>query len=68
MHVLRRAYRSLFFVDGKLSDRVDAVAREFAGDPLVDKVIAFIRAGTKRPLMRPRPKHGAEDTDDGNAV
>jgi len=68
MHVLRRAYRSLFFVDGKLSDRVDAVAREFAGDPLVDKVTAFIRAGTKRPLMRPRPKHGAEDTDDGNAV
>jgi len=54
MHRLRRAYRSLFFVAGRLAERVDAVEREFAGDPLVGKVIAFIRAGGKRPLMRPR--------------
>ena len=28
--------------------------KEFADDPLVGKIIAFIRAGGKRPLMRPR--------------
>jgi UDP-N-acetylglucosamine acyltransferase len=65
MHRLRRAYRSLFFVEGRLPDRIDAVEREFAGDPLVDKIIAFVRAGEKRPLMRPRVGRGADaSTDD----
>jgi UDP-N-acetylglucosamine acyltransferase len=64
MHRLRRAYRGIFFAKGKLADCVDAVAREFAGDPLVDKVIAFIRAGHKRPLMRPRAERAADDHDD----
>src|SRR5271155_5447114 len=54
VHRLRRAYRAIFFAGGRLADCVDAVAREFAGDPLVEKVIGFIRAGGKRPLMRPR--------------
>ena len=61
MHRLRRAYRSLFFVEGRLSDRVEALAREFADDPLVGKIVAFIRAGSKRPLMRPRAKRNADD-------
>jgi UDP-N-acetylglucosamine acyltransferase len=71
MHRLRDAYQALFFVEGRIADRVDAVEREFAGDPLVDKVIAFIRAGGKRPLMRPRAGRwndtrggGAGDGDD----
>jgi UDP-N-acetylglucosamine acyltransferase len=68
MHRLRDAYRSLFFVEGRIGDRVDAVEREFAGDPLVGKVVAFIRAGGKRPLMRPRAgrwndtRGGGDDT------
>jgi UDP-N-acetylglucosamine acyltransferase len=64
MHQIRRAYRSLFFVEGRIADRIDAVEREFAGDPMVDKMIAFIRAGGKRPLMRPRAKHGADAPPD----
>ena len=60
MHRLRRAYRSLFFVDGRLAERVEAVEREFAGDPLVGKIVAFIRAGGKRPLMRPRARGAAD--------
>jgi len=60
MHRLRRAYRSLFFVKGRLSDRVEALAHEFTDDPLVGKVIAFIRAGGKRPLMRPRAGRNAD--------
>jgi UDP-N-acetylglucosamine acyltransferase len=61
MHQLRRAYRSLFLVEGRLVERIEAVAREFAGDPLVEKIIAFIRAGGRRPLMRPRAKYSADE-------
>jgi hypothetical protein len=44
-----------------LVERIEAVAREFAGDPLVEKIIAFIRAGGRRPLMRPRAKYSADE-------
>src|SRR5580704_19673975 len=54
LRTLRRAYRSLFFAEGRIAERIDAVEREFSGDPLVGRIIAFIRAGGKRPLMRPR--------------
>jgi UDP-N-acetylglucosamine acyltransferase len=60
MHRLRRAYRLLFFTEGRLADRVEALAREFADDPWVDKIVAFVRAGGKRPLMRPRARRDAE--------
>jgi UDP-N-acetylglucosamine acyltransferase len=60
MHKIRSAYRSLFFVEGRIADRIDAVEREFAGDPLVDKIIAFVRADSKRPLMRPRARRSAD--------
>src|ERR1700689_1874312 len=60
MHRIRRAYRLLFFVEGRIADRVDAVAREFGDDPLVGKIVAFVRAGGKRPLMRPREKREAD--------
>ena len=67
MHRLRRAYRGLFFAEGRLADRIEAVAREFADDPLVGKIVSFIRAGGKRPLMRPRTKRAlAEDGDDAS--
>ena len=67
MHNLRVAYRSLFFVDGRLADRIEAVARDFADDPLVGKIVAFARAGGKRPLMRPRVRRGAEAGDGEDA-
>jgi hypothetical protein len=46
----------LFFTDGRLAERVETLAREFADDPLVGKIVAFVRAGGKRPLMRPRAR------------
>jgi UDP-N-acetylglucosamine acyltransferase len=46
------AYRQLFFGEGVLAERVNAVACGFPDDPLIKKIIAFIRAGGKRPLMR----------------
>ncbi len=64
MHRLRRAYRALFFVEGRITDRIDAIEREFADDPLVGKVIAFIRASGKRPLMRPRARRQIDEHGD----
>jgi UDP-N-acetylglucosamine acyltransferase len=52
IHRLRSAYRLLFFGDGHFAHRVDALAREYDGDPIVDKVIAFIRDRKSRPLMK----------------
>jgi UDP-N-acetylglucosamine acyltransferase len=63
MHRLRRAYRSLFFTEGRLAERVDVLAREFADDALVGKIVAFVRAGGKRPLMRPRARRDGDDSD-----
>ena len=47
--LLRRAYETLFFGPGEFRARVDQVGAENAAAPLVQQVIAFIRAG-KRPL------------------
>ena len=64
MHKVRNAYRALFFVEGRIAERVDAVEREFGDDPLVGKMIAFIRAGGKRPLMRPRTRRWNDGPDE----
>jgi UDP-N-acetylglucosamine acyltransferase len=60
---LRRIYRVLFLDSGLFADRFKAVARDFADDPLVGKIVAFIRATGKLPLMRPRRDGGEPDDD-----
>jgi UDP-N-acetylglucosamine acyltransferase len=65
LHRLRKAYRALFFGEGVFADRIDRVADAFAGDPMVQKIIAFVRAGGKRPLMKPPVTRQAED-DEGD--
>jgi UDP-N-acetylglucosamine acyltransferase len=52
IHGLRQAYRALFLVRGHFKERVEAVERGFANDPVVAKVIAFIKAGGSRPIMK----------------
>ncbi len=66
VHRMRRAYRTLFLGPGVFRDRLSAAAREFEQDPLIGKVIAFIRDGTARPLMHPLngPPGVAESTVD----
>lgn len=49
VHRVRSAYQALFFGEGEFRARVDQVAAEYAGDPLVAKIIEFIRTA-KRPL------------------
>lgn len=63
LHKLRRAYRILFFSNGAFADRIEEVAREFADDPMVAKIVAFIRAGGKRALMLPAMRGDERDDD-----
>ena len=49
IHQVRSAYQRLFFGEGEFRARLEAVATEYAGNPLVARIVAFIRAG-KRPL------------------
>jgi UDP-N-acetylglucosamine acyltransferase len=58
---LRQAYQALFFGPGRFRDRVEQVAGEFADNPLVARVIAFIRAGGTRPLSMATDRHGGSD-------
>jgi UDP-N-acetylglucosamine acyltransferase len=50
---LRGAYRELFMSGGVFRDRLTAVERDFADDPLVAKVITFVRGSGSRPLLMP---------------
>jgi UDP-N-acetylglucosamine acyltransferase len=52
MHRLRRAYRLLFLAEGHFADRLEAVAKEYESDPVVGKIVAFIRERGSRPLMK----------------
>jgi UDP-N-acetylglucosamine acyltransferase len=64
LQLLWQAYRKLFFDEGVFAERIDAVADQFAGDPLVEKIIAFIRVGGKRALMQ--PSAGRQPNDNGD--
>jgi UDP-N-acetylglucosamine acyltransferase len=64
---LRRAYRQLFFGKGTFADRIECVAEEFADEPRVGRMIAFIRESGKRPLMRPLIQNGGEEAEHDSA-
>lgn len=49
VHQLREAYRAIFFGAGTFRERVTRAETEYAGNPLIDKVLDFIR-GARRPL------------------
>jgi len=50
---LRAAYRLLFADEGTFQERLDDVARVFAGSREVNEIIDFIRADAERPLCQP---------------
>ncbi len=59
IHRLRSAYQALFLGEGVFRDRFAKVEQAFAGEPLVDNILAFIKAGNSRPLMHPALADGA---------
>ncbi|MCS6758262.1 MAG: acyl-ACP--UDP-N-acetylglucosamine O-acyltransferase [Candidatus Devosia euplotis] len=60
IHRLRAAYRQIFSNEGTLRERVEGAANLFKDDPLVQEVVAFIRAATDRPILMPRNSHSTE--------
>jgi UDP-N-acetylglucosamine acyltransferase len=58
---MREAYETLFFGEGQFRTRVEQAAGEYGDDPLVRKVIDFIKSG-KRPLtMAVKRNEAVED-------
>lgn len=57
---VRRAYGELFHGEGVFRDRLERIARNHSGDPLVGGIIEFIRAGGSRPLTM-----ATQSTQDG---
>lgn len=60
IHRVRAAYQALFFGKDDFRTRVDQVAEEYRSDPLVAKIIDFIRAG-KRPFTMAIKRGEADD-------
>lgn len=60
IHRLRRAYQALFFGAGTFRERLERVAASSGDDPIVGKVIAFIRSGT-RPLTMASRRAATEE-------
>jgi UDP-N-acetylglucosamine acyltransferase len=59
LHRMRAFYRRLFFGDGLFAARLDALAGEGADEPAIAEIVAFIRGGGDRPLMK--PAHDSKD-------
>lgn len=59
MHRLRAAYRLLFNGEGPFGARLERVSADYAGDPVVGKLVAFLHARGKRPLMQPARAGGS---------
>ncbi|RNJ49327.1 acyl-ACP--UDP-N-acetylglucosamine O-acyltransferase [Methylocystis hirsuta] len=54
---LRRAYRLLFAREARpLSERIDCLSRDFAGDADIAAIVEFLRAPSTRPLCAPRAR------------
>jgi len=54
VHRLRQAYAAMFFGSGTFRERLEAVDAASGDHPLVAKVIAFIRAGSRPMTMAVR--------------
>ena len=58
---VRAAYEMLFFGEGEFRGRVDRVAAEYGGSPLVTKIVDFIRTGKR--ALTPASKRGEAPED-----
>ena len=63
IRLLRRLYNQLFLAEGRFEDRFSSARKEFAGDPLADKILAFIAERGKRPLLTKTGRAAAGEAD-----
>jgi UDP-N-acetylglucosamine acyltransferase len=66
MRRLRRFQQELFAGTGNFRERLDGVATKYAGDPVVGKVVRFIKEGGSRSLVQPA-RDGDAEADSGPA-
>jgi UDP-N-acetylglucosamine acyltransferase len=57
IRAVRAAYRLLFFSEGILERRLEAVEASFGTEKAVAQIVAFIRAARDRPLCSPGSHH-----------
>ena len=63
LHQLRQGFRELFLGEGEFRDRRETVAAKYGADPLIGKIVDFLRAGGSRPPMMPPRIHRGERLD-----
>lgn len=63
IHRVRKAYLALFEGAGSFEQRVKSVEGEFASDPLVGKIVDFIKASGSRSIMKTASGGGGVDGD-----
>jgi len=64
IHRYRSAYQSLFFGEDEFRARLEHVAAEYSGDPLVTKMVDFIRAGRRKLTMAVKRGEAGEVPED----
>jgi UDP-N-acetylglucosamine acyltransferase len=64
IHVLRKAYRTIFDRSRTVGENIEFAKAEFAGSPTAMKIIDFIASRGKRHYAVPSLKGGDGDTDD----
>ncbi len=60
IRAVRTAYRRLFYGDGDMAQRLEAVEKEFGGEAAVAQIVAFIRDAGDRELCRPAVRSEAD--------
>jgi UDP-N-acetylglucosamine acyltransferase len=63
LHRIRGAYQMLFFGEETFAARLERASAEFIGDPIIGKIVSFVRDNGKRPLMMPVAGSDATDSD-----
>jgi UDP-N-acetylglucosamine acyltransferase len=64
IHDLRTAYKILFAGEGSFQARLEDVAARYAHREEVQRIVRFIRADARRPLMSPRWRSSQSADDD----
>lgn len=62
IHLLRSAFRAIFFGDGKLIDRAEQAGERWKDVTEVREIVEFIMADSKRPICTPRATHPAGES------
>lgn len=63
LHRIRAAYHMLFFGADIFAARMRRMSAEYSEDPVIGKIVSFIREGGKQPLMMPAAGRNTADSD-----